>query len=79
MVISLPCLLLGQAQQPTLQPVYHSEFLGVPQNLPNNRTYVNAYKGMGVPKEQHIPSEACSTWSGCVPHALNPPTFIMIN
>jgi hypothetical protein len=59
--------------------VYHSEFLGVPQNLLNNRTYVNAYKGLGVPAEKHIPSEACSTWSDCVPLQLNHPTFVTIN
>lgn len=74
-----PCMLVGQAEQPSWQPVYHSEFLGVPQNLLNNRTYVNAHKGLGVPKEKHIPSEACSTWSGCVPLNLNPPTFVTFN
>jgi hypothetical protein len=52
MVISRPCLLLGQAQQPSLQPVYHSELLGVPQNLLNNRTCVNAYKRNGRSKRQ---------------------------
>lgn len=79
MVISRPCLLFGQPEQPSWQPVYHSEFLGVPQNLLNNRTYVNAHKGLGVPKEKHIPSEACLTWSGCVPLKLNTPTLVTFN
>jgi len=79
MVTSPPCLLVGQAEQPSWQPVYHSEFLGVPQNLLNNRTYVNAHKGLGVPKEKHIPSEACSTWYGCIPLTLSPPTFVTFN